>query len=210
MSGFYPIFLRVKNKRCVVVGGGDVAGRKARSLLEHEANVEVVSADVCPELAQLATEGRIHHCRRRYRQGDLAGAVLAIAATDDPAINAEVAEEGRGRNIPVNVVDSPDLSDFIVPSLLRRGDLSIAVSTAGKTPALARKLRSELEKVYGPGYGLLVELAADVRQELKRDGLAIDAEVWHRSLELELLVDLLNRGLVDQARERLLRRLRSG
>ena len=99
MSGFYPIFLRVKNKRCVVVGGGEVADRKVRSLLEHEAKVEVVSAAVCPELAQLAAEGRVHHCRRRYKQGDLAGAVLAIAATDDPAINAEVADEGRGLSL---------------------------------------------------------------------------------------------------------------
>ena len=141
MSSFYPIFLQLKNKRCIIVGGGEVAERKAMSLLEHEADVEIVSEALCPALAQLAAEGKVQHRRRPYSYGDLAEAVLAIAATDDPAINSGVADEARERRIPVNIVDNPGMSDFIVPSLLRRGDLSVAVSTAGKAPALSRKLR---------------------------------------------------------------------
>ena len=208
MSSFFPIFLQLKNKRCIIVGGGEVAGRKAMSLLEHEADVEIVSEAVCPRLAQLAAEGKVHHSRRPYRHGDLAEAVLAIAATDDPAINSEVADEGRERKIPVNVVDNPGMSDFIVPSLLRRGDLSVAVSTAGKAPALSRKLRTELETVYGSSYALLVDLVAAVRQEMKNEGTTVDAAIWQDSLELEPLIDLLGRGLVDEARERLVKRLR--
>jgi precorrin-2 dehydrogenase/sirohydrochlorin ferrochelatase len=208
VSSFYPIFLRLKNKRCIVVGGGEVAERKAMSLLEHEADVEIVSAAVCPALAQLAAQGKVRYQSRRYRRGDLAESVLAIAATDDPAINSEVADEARERRIPVNVVDNPEMSDFIAPSLLRQGDLSVAISTAGKAPALSRKLRTEMETVYGRSYGLLVDVVAAVRQELKGEGTTVDAATWQASLELEPLINLLGQGLVEEARELLLRRLK--
>ena len=135
---YYPIFLNIRGKRCVVVGGGPVALRKVNILLEHEANVEVISPELCPELSQLAKSRAIQVLQRNYNGGDLQGVFIAIAATDDGEINNKVAEEARAKGVLVNVVDDLEHSDFIVPSQFRRGDIAIAVSTAGKSPALAR------------------------------------------------------------------------
>jgi siroheme synthase-like protein len=156
----YPIFLDLTGRRCVVVGGGAVASRKARKLLQAQAEVVVISPEVSPELEGVATEVR----RRCYEEGDLAGAYLAFATTDAREVNAAVAREARGLGIPVNVADVPEDGDFALPSTLRRGRLQVCVSTGGASPTLAREIRSELEALFGTEWSGLVEELARARR----------------------------------------------
>lgn len=204
---FYPLSLKIKGKRCVVVGGGGVARRKVRTLLEHGANVEVISPDPCPELNKLGGAGEIKVLRRHYQPGDLQGAFLAIAATDDSEINQQVVKEAQEKAVPVNVADDAEDSDFILPSYLRRGALTIAVSTAGISPALARKIRSRLEKDFGAEYDSLLRLVGEVRTELKRQGIKVTGDDWQEALDLDFIFDLLKRGEEEKAKAVLLDKL---
>jgi siroheme synthase-like protein len=149
----YPIFLDLSGRRCVIVGGGEVANRKARKLLQARARVVVISPEIGAELESVAVE--IH--RRPYREGDLEGAYLAFAATNSREANAAVAREAKERGVPVNVADRPSEGDFALPSTLRRGRLQVAVSTGGASPTLARRIRGELEQAFGPEWAGLVE-----------------------------------------------------
>ena len=153
-----------------------MALRKVKSLLEHGASVEVISPDLCSELDELARTGAIKAVMKKYKSGDIKGAFLAIAATDSNEINQEVANEARRRNILVNVVDKPEHSDFIFPSYLRRGDISIAISTNGTSPALARKIRAELEQDFGDEYADLVELIKEIRSELRNKSASVNSD----------------------------------
>ena len=204
MSVYFPICLNIQKMNCVVVGGGEVAERKTAALLEHGAAVTVITAHVTKGLGQLADSGSIVLLRRGYQRGDLAQASIAIAATDDPSVNRQVAEDAKQLRILTNVVDDPEHSDFILPSVLRRGNVTIAVSTDGKSPALSRKIRTDMERTVGPEYATLVLLISDVRDQLKRDGARVAAETWQRSLELDDLLDMLRRGQVQEAKQRLL------
>ena len=204
---YYPIFLNIRGKRCVVVGGGAVALRKVKALLEHEASVEVISPELCPELSQLAKSRAIQVLQRNYNGGDLQGVFIAIAATDDGEINNKVAEEARAKGVLVNVVDDSEHSDFIVPSQLRRGDITIAVSTAGKSPALARKIRTRLEKDFGTEYASLALLVDEVRSELKRQGIKINGYGWQEAIDLDVLIELLRAGQNEKAKATLLANL---
>jgi len=201
---YYPIFLNIRGKRCVVVGGGLVALRKVKALLEHEASVKVISPELCPELSQLAKSRAIQVLQRNYNGGDLQGALIAIAATDDGEINNKVAEEARAKGVLVNVVDDSEHSDFIVPSQFRRGDITIAVSTAGKSPALARKIRTRLEKDFGAEYASLALLIGEVRSELKRQGIKINGHSWQEAINLDVLIELLRTGQSKKAKATLL------
>jgi precorrin-2 dehydrogenase/sirohydrochlorin ferrochelatase len=149
----YPIFMDVSGSRCVVVGGGGVASRKVRGLLESGARVVVVSPEVSPEIE--AMDVTVEH--RSYKPGDLAGAALAFAATDRREVNAAVAREAKENGIPVNVVDRPAEGDFALPSVLRRGGLQVAVSTGGASPTLARKIRAAMEPSFGAEWAGIVE-----------------------------------------------------
>ncbi len=204
---FYPMFLNISGKRCVVVGGGRVALRKVRALIEHGASVEVISPTLCPELNKLAETSEIKLLRRQYQAGDLKRALLAIAATDDKDINQQVVKEAKGKAVLVNAVDDLENSDFIVPSYARRGDITIAVSTAGRSPALARKIRTKLEKELGDEYASLVSLIGEVRAEAKRQGIKITGDDWQEALDLDLLARLLKRGDVEKAKAILLKNL---
>ncbi len=206
-TAYYPICLNISSRKCVVVGGGEVALRKVKVLLEYRANVDVVSPEICPELIALAESGQIRVFRRHYQPGDLQDALIAIAATDNSDINRQVAEEARSKAALVNVVDDAEDSDFIVPSYIRRGDVTIAISTAGRSPALARKLRTRLEKDFGDEYASLALLMDEVRTEVKRWGIEIDGDAWQEALDLDLLTDLLKRGETKKAKAVLLRRL---
>lgn len=165
----YPVFLRLEGQPCLVVGGGAVAERKVRALLAAGASVRVVSPTLNEALAGLAREGRILYVRRGYRPGDLAGVLLVVAATASPALNTRIARECRARRILVNVVNAPEAGNFLVPAVLRRGALVIAVSTGGKSPLLARILRDELAARYGPEYAELPELVGGLRKALRGD-----------------------------------------
>jgi precorrin-2 dehydrogenase/sirohydrochlorin ferrochelatase len=149
----YPIFLDLSGRRCVVVGSGEVADRKTRRLLQARTEVVVISPEVRPELGSVVAE--VH--RRPYEAGDLEGAYLAFAATDARDVNAAVAEEAKKRGIPVNVADRPSEGDFVLPSVLRRGGLQVAVSTGGASPTLARRIKGELEEAFGPEWAGIVE-----------------------------------------------------
>lgn len=208
-SPYYPIFLNIRGKKCLVVGGGNVALRKVKALLEHGANVQVVSPSLCPELSQLAEEGAIQALQRSYKAEDLKGALIAIAATDNAKTNESVAAEARQRGVLVNVVDDPQHSNFIVPSYFRRGDVTIAVSTSGRSPALARKIRSQLEKGFGTEYGQLALLVGEVRSELKRRGVTVDSDAWQEVLDLDVLIELLRDGRTQEAKDIMLNNLKA-
>ncbi|MHB1300484.1 MAG: siroheme synthase CysG [Burkholderiales bacterium] len=160
---FFPIFLNLKGKTCLVVGGGEVAVRKASILLQSGAKVKVVSPELCMELRKL----EIEHLPERFSDAHLEGMTLAIAATDDRAVNVAVSEAARKRNIPVNVVDNPDLCSFVMPSILDRSPLIVAFSTGGASPVLARLLRARFESLIPEGYGRLAAFASRFREKVK-------------------------------------------
>ncbi len=166
MSLYYPIFLKVEQKLCVVVGGGPVAERKITSLLEAGARIKVIAPEVTERIKTLAREGKIIWEERPYRSGDLKDAFLVIAATNDPQVQEEVFAEAEERKIFCNVVDKPALCSFIVPSVVKRGRLQIAISTSGASPALAKRLREQLEELFGPEYAEYLELMAAWRKEI--------------------------------------------
>ena len=208
-SPYYPILLNIQGRKCLVVGGGPVALRKVKALLEHGANVEVVSPTLCPELNQLATDGAIRAIQRDYKSEDLQHAFIAIAATDDAKTNESVAAEARRRGVLVNVVDDPKNSAFIVPSYLKRGDVIIAVSTSGRSPALARKIRNKLESDFKTEYAQLAVVADEVRSELKQQGITVNSDAWQEVLSLNSLMELLRRGKNREAKEIMLTRLKT-
>ena len=168
---YYPVNLAIAGRKCVVVGGGEVAARKVSTLLDCEAAVEVISPELTPGLGKLSAEGRLHWQARPYRRGDLAGAFLVIAATDDQEVQAEVFAEASEANQLVNVADVPSRCNFILPALVSRGDLLLAVSTAGKSPALARQISRELAEAYGDEYRTVVEIMGLLRPLVLARGL---------------------------------------
>ena len=207
-SHYYPIFLCISNKKCVVFGGGNVALRKVRMLLDHGAEVEVISPVFCPELIHLAEHNEISIVRKGFETKDLTGAAVAIAATDSTETNEDIAAAARRQRTLVNVVDNPLHSDFIVPSYLKRGDITIAVSTSGKSPALARKIRSKIEHEFGNEYAQLALLVSEVRLNLKQQEIFIDNDVWQEALDLELLTELVRNGKNQEAKDILLGNLK--
>jgi siroheme synthase-like protein len=189
-----------------VIGAGAVAERKIANLLEVNAAVTVISPDASETILRWSKKQLIQIITRCYQPGDLAGAELVFVATDDGAVNAAVHQEGRMRGVWVNAADDPAHCDFILPSVLRRGDLTVAVSTSGTSPALARTIREELELYFTEEYELLANLAAEVRAELQARDLSAPFEAWHRALSGEVR-QLLMRGDVARAKNLLLREL---
>lgn len=165
---FYPMFVDVEGRRCLVVGGGPVATEKVEKLILHGAAVRLVSPEITPQLDALVSEGAVAEFHRRpYEPADLEDCFLVIAATNLDGINRMVWQDAEARNMLCNVVDVPPLCNFIVPSIVRRGELAIAVSTGGASPVVAKHVRLQLEETYGPEWEALVALLRDVRDELK-------------------------------------------
>jgi precorrin-2 dehydrogenase/sirohydrochlorin ferrochelatase len=163
VAAYYPAFLDLRGRRCLVVGGGAVAERKVTGLLDAGAHVRVVSPALTPALSALATAGIVEHRARPFRRHDVRGATLVVAATGAPTVDDAVAAAARRARALVNVVDRPAACDFILPSVLRRGDLQIAVSTGGRSPALAREIRRRLEADFDAESGIVVEWAGRQR-----------------------------------------------
>lgn len=190
----YPLMLDLAGRRAVVVGGGRVGQRKVVGLLEAGASVTVVSPEACDRVRDLAGRGRVTWHRRPYAAGDLAGAVLAFAAADRREVNATVLADARAAGIPCNVADDPAACDFHVPSVVRRGDLLLAVSTGGASPVVARKIREALEARFGSEWEAYLGLLAAVRGALLALGEPADRN-------RDLFVDLAEQDLLSLLRE---------
>jgi precorrin-2 dehydrogenase/sirohydrochlorin ferrochelatase len=160
---FYIACLRLKGRRCLVVGGGDVGLEKVEGLLACDADVILVAPDAHPALAQFAREGSIRWERREYEPSDLDDCLIAIAATDDSEVNIRVSEDAERRAMLINVVDVPPLCNFILPAIVRTGPLAVAISTAGASPALAKRMKREIGELFGEPYALLAILLNDAR-----------------------------------------------
>ena len=185
--GYYPVFLDLKARPCLVIGSGPEAERKSEGLIEVGAAVTVVAPQPSPRLQELATRGKIVLHRRHYAQGDLAGVFLAIVATDvKPEVREGVAADARREKVLLNVMDVPDLCTWIAPAILRRGTLAVAISTSGRSPAMARLVKERLDLSIPEEYGPLLDTVAEVREELARRGLRVPAEDWQIALDQEI------------------------
>ncbi len=190
----YPIFVETKGRRVIVIGGGHVGAEKVRGLLNGEADITLVSPQLNAELQEQADAGRINHIAREYRESDLDdGYEFIMIATDDGAINAEVAAAAKRRRIWVNAADDVKHCDFILPAVVRSGKITLAASTSGSSPALARRLREELEAYLTDDMPALADLLAEMRQEVKRLGLKIEADRWQEAIDPRLRVMLAQR-----------------
>ena len=217
MPAYYPVFLDVRGRRCVVVGGGDIGEEKALRLLGCGAAVVVIAPEVARRVLDHAEAGRLSWIRRGYRRGDLEGAFIAIVAdTSDRSVNAEASEEAMSRNVPLNVVDVPGLCTWIAPAVAERGEVSIAISTGGASPALARRMRLELsgKSLVASRHGVmeyadLAPLLSEARAELGRRGIKLTPDHWQACLTDDL-VDLVQEGSLDRASEMLMAGLLEG
>jgi len=204
----FAAFLDLSGRPVLVVGGGEVAARKAQSLLECGARVTVVAPALCERLAAQAREGRIEHRARPFGEGDLGGIEMAVAATDDPRANEAVARAAKALRVPVNVADDPALSTFLMGSTVARGPVRIAISTSGTSPALARKLRARIEGAVPEEYGRLAALAGRYRAEAIRrlPDPKSRRRFWERVMEGPIAALVLE-GRDDEARAALEREL---
>jgi precorrin-2 dehydrogenase / sirohydrochlorin ferrochelatase len=184
----YPIFAVIEDRPCLVVGGGAVGERKVQDLMVAGARVTVVSRTLTPELAALADRGEITYLSEDFRETQVEGMALVMAATDDPKVNAAVSSAAQARAIWVNVADEPAYCTFIVPAQVRRGDLTLAISTGGASPALARQLREELQQHFGPEYGPYLDLLQRVRTRLltERRAHPDNGPLFHRLVKSPL------------------------
>jgi precorrin-2 dehydrogenase/sirohydrochlorin ferrochelatase len=199
---YYPVYLDLKDRRVLVVGGGPIAEGKIGQLLEAGARVRVVSPELTPELDELARRGAIEHRSSRFAGDDLIDIVLVIGATNDQAVNEEVARLATERGLLCNVVDQPGLCNFITPALITRGDLQISVSTGGGSPSLTQRVKREVAALIGEEYAELLELAAALRTEVKEQIPDFERrrEVLHAFIESEA-IDLIRAGRREEARQ---------
>ena len=195
----YPVGLVVRAKRCLVVGGGEVAARKAAGLVEAEAAVHVVAEEVRPAMAQV--EGLASIEERRYRRGEAAGYWLVVAATGDPAANQAVYDDGEVAGVWVNSADDPGRCSLVLPAVARQGPVSVAISTSGYSPALASWLKGHVTEHLGPEVAELAELLAMARAELRERGRSTEEVDWRPALGWDML-DLLRQGRQAEAKER--------
>jgi precorrin-2 dehydrogenase/sirohydrochlorin ferrochelatase len=165
---YYPIFLDIEGRTVVIIGGGNVCARKAETMMNYGARVTVVSPDFTEEIEGWAGAGSLEIRRKRYDESDLDGANIVIASTDDQAVNEQIAADCRRRRIPVNVVDVTPLCEFIVPAIIDKGSITIAVSTGGKSPAIARTLKEDLHRLIGPEYTEINDVLGTLRDSAKR------------------------------------------
>ncbi len=206
----YPVMLEVRERRCVVIGGGAIGEVKVRGLLDAGAHVTVIDPAPNPGLEELAGQGSVTLVRRSYQTGDLKGVFVAIAATDDGFTNAEAFQEAATENVLFNAVDDTQFCHFAVPSILRRGDLMFTLSTGGKSPALAKRIRKKLTRQFGEEYGELVDLLAQIREDampLREVGFDEWAARWETALKADL-IGMVRAGRHQQVRDTVMAALR--
>jgi precorrin-2 dehydrogenase / sirohydrochlorin ferrochelatase len=202
MNTYYPVYIQLQGQPCIVIGGGKIAEGKVEGLLAAQANVTVISPTTTPRLRDLVTEQQITYCPREYQTGDLTGAFLVICATDRTEINHAVWQEATANRQLVNVVDDTPRCNFIAPSILRKGDLTIAISTSGKAPALAVRLKERLQGELGSEYARFLDLAGELREPLAQHVPDFETRkaLWYQLVDSEIL-DVLRRGDESSARE---------
>lgn len=191
---YFPITLNLFGKQCVVIGGGAVAERKIRTLLAYSAKVKVISPQLNQGLASLVKDGVIQYEAKEYRRGDLAKAFLVVGASDEPEVNYQIGEEAKAEGLLVNLADNPEMSSFFVLSVVRRGDLQIGISTEGKFPSLAKKIREELEAQFGPEYEDYLSLLGEIRERIRKRVVCPEERK-------KLLKQVLEQNLFSQLRE---------
>ncbi|MGI6413941.1 MAG: precorrin-2 dehydrogenase/sirohydrochlorin ferrochelatase family protein [Syntrophomonadaceae bacterium] len=201
---YYPIFINLEGKNCLIIGGGKVAERKAATLLDYKANIRIVSPQVEDTIDKWSQEHRLSWRQGEFQESDLKDIFMAFVATDDQKITESVVQLCRSRGILVNAVDDPPSCDFFVPSILRQQSLVIAISTEGKSPMFAKRLRKELEKIITPAYGELVELLGEQRDFVKKNihNISERAKLFEEMVYSDAL-ELLKAGEKDKARERI-------
>ena len=188
------------DRLCVVIGGGAVAERKVHALLDALATVKLISPILTDSLQTLADRGAIQHVQRTYSDGDLDGAFLVFAATDDPAVNHAIGREAETSRVLVDVVDSPELCSFTVPAVVRRGSLTLTVSSGGQSPALSAHIRRELQDTFGPEYSALTDILGELRGHVTQScPPAHRKQLWYSLIRSDLL-QLLRAGQIQQAR----------
>jgi precorrin-2 dehydrogenase / sirohydrochlorin ferrochelatase len=201
MAAYFPVALDLRGRRCLVVGAGSVATRKIEALIDAEATVIVVAPERSRPVQALAQAGRLQLRERDFSSEDLDGVFLVIAATDRTDVNREVSNQARARGVLVNAADDPASCDFILPAIVRRGDIQIAISTGGRSPALARHLRQRLEALLPPEYERLVGVLAEVRARLREEGARVPAANWQAAIDDELF-SLIRSGDLAAATDR--------
>jgi len=203
MAKYYPILLNIQDKKCLVVGGGNVAWRKVCSLKDAGARVTVVSPEFCPEMEK---ESGIERSRQKYDERFLNGVLVVVASTDDEEVNKKVYYDAVKMGILVNVVDRPEICSFIVPATIIRGDLSISISTGGASPALARNIRENLEKQFGDEYGEFAKLLSETRRKILSEisNESIRRDILQRIAGLDMLEIIKQKGIAE-AKKKILR-----
>ncbi len=209
MPHYYPVFLDLKGRLCVIVGGGVVAERKVQALLECQGRVTVISPSATEEIQQRASSGELEWLARRYEPGDLKGAFLAIAATDQRPVNVEIADEAAAERVILNVVDDAPLCVFIAPAVVKRGEVTVALSTGGASPALARKLKESLADGEALRYADLAGVLSAARKELKRLRVQVHPDRWQECITEDLL-EMVTDGRSEQALKQLVSALQEG
>lgn len=207
---YYPVFFDLQGRSVLVVGGGQLALEKVQGLLAAQAMVTVVAPALNEELASLRNEGQIQHLAREYQQGDMHGRALVMAAGDDRSANQSLHADARDIGVPLNAADDPANCDFILPAVVRKPPLTLAISTGGGSPAMARRIREELTDYLDAETSSLAELVAEVRAELRGRGLfrSIPAESWQSAMDGQLRILLAQRRR-DEAKALLMTRLRA-
>ena len=203
MSAYYPAFLNIEGKRCVVIGGGAVAEGKIAKLRDAGAKITVVSPQVTDGIQTAVQQGHLEWQARKYQTGDLEGAFLGIATTDVRSVNEAISQEAEDLGVLLNVVDQPDQCSFIAPSIVNRGPVTVAISTGGASPALARKFREELTASRVLDWADLAGIMSQARKQIKKRGLALDPQRWQCCLTPDLL-QLAQEGREEEALNSLL------
>ena len=190
---YYPVSLDIQNRKCLVVGGGSVGSRKVMTLLECGGIVTVVSLDVAKDLLELAEKKIIELKKRHYESSDIDGMFLVIGATDNEELNWQINKDAERQNKLCNIADRPEACNFILPSIVNRGNLVITISTSGKSPAFAKKMRQDLEKQFGEEYDEFLQLMGAIRKKAL-------SEKHEPEAHKHLFEKLINRGLIDMIR----------
>jgi precorrin-2 dehydrogenase len=196
---YYPAMLDLAGRDALLVGGGEIAAQKARPLLDAGVHLRIVAPALIAPLRACVEAGEARWEAREVRPGDVAGAAVVVCATDQRAVNRAVFEEASAAGVPVNVVDDPELCSFIVPSVVRRGPLQVAISTGGRSPAFAKFMRHHLEEAIGEEYGVLAELAGRMRDRAREAGVGYEARDRIAAEALPRLLDLLRAGRSAEA-----------